>query len=57
MVLTPARRKALYALAIALQPLVMALGVSLDAETYALVADAILGVLVAFTAGQNVNEA
>jgi len=56
MVLTPARRKALYALAIALQPLVLSLGVSFDAETYALVVDAVLGVIVAFTAGQNVQE-
>ena len=54
--MNPAQRKALYALAIALQPLVMALGISLDAEVYALVVDAVLGVIVAFTAGQHVPD-
>jgi len=54
--LTPSFRKAVYAFMIALQPMLLALGVSFDMEQVIMVVEAACGVVTAFMAGQHVPD-
>lgn len=54
--LTPSVRKAIYAFMIALQPMLLALGVSYDMEQVIMVVEAACGVVTAFMAGQHVPD-
>ena len=54
--LTPSVRRAIYAFMIALQPMLLALGVSFDMEQVIMVVEAACGVVTAFMAGQHVPD-